>query len=253
MSLEKGNFFWVALFSRNDCHKGKIAISVAVWILQQSLWIDRLACCSFGNFTFCSKRANEFIHTEICGKKESLAIMMTCVSPAVVIFDFNPSYYVRRCRWCRHRHTVTVVINETIFFLHEINAKRNRIAVEKAIQQKSLVFSPPVSATTTLTTHTHTNTNTNANTPETDFNKHGHSVSIMKFDAMFVGHSIPWKGAYSKRHKRMYVVCTTTIGISIQLNFIRNFIASLSTRIHNYKTKWSTIKLSNIFHYLLND
>lgn len=124
-----------------------------------------LLACSFVNFAYCLKWAIEFVHTEICGKK-SLAIMMTCVSPAVVIFDFNPSYYERRCRWCRHRHTVTVVINEKKNY--EFYTKRNRIAVEKAIQQKSLVFSPPVSATTTPT-HTHTNTNTNTNTPETDF------------------------------------------------------------------------------------
>lgn len=152
-------------------------------------------------------------------EKKSLAIMMTCVSPAVVIFDFHPS---------RHRHTVTVVINEKNHF-YEFNTKRNRIAVEKAIQQKSLVFSPPVSATTTLThTHTHTSTNTNTNTPETNSIGTSNETRSHWVDHKMWRHvcggtpSIPAKGAFSKWHKR--VRHTTTIGISTQSNFIRNFV-----------------------------
>lgn len=127
----------------------------------------------------------------------------------------------------RHRRHQRKVV-----FFYEFNAKRNRIAVEKAIQQKSLAFSPPVSATTTLTTHTHTNTNTN--TPETDFiskahpMRHGHSVSIIKCDAMFVGHTYSFRKEPTPNGTS---VRTTTIGISTQLSFIRNFVIQFAHTI----------------------
>lgn len=76
--------------------------------------------------------------------------------------------------------TVLPSSSSTIFF-YEINMKRNRITIEKAIQQKSLVF---FATTTPKQTHTNKHKHT-----QNWFYKHIQwdtvTVSIIKFDAMF--------------------------------------------------------------------
>lgn len=48
--------------------------------------------------------------------------------------------------------------------------------------------------------------------------RHGHSVSIIKCDAMFVGHKYSFRKEPTPNGTG---VCTTTIGISAQLSFIQ--------------------------------